>query len=91
MLLDGTNILPGVFSIAPAIQSGKFKAPATYITHGSIDDKVPPRQATDVVDAMKEKGILFEFEYFERLDHGFDKDPSFEMENMYAFIDKLVK
>lgn len=65
--------------------------PPTYLTHGTIDDKVPPRQSDDVVEALKEKGAIIEYELFEGLDHLFDKNPTCDMEGMYAFIDKLVK
>lgn len=91
LLLDGTGIPPGTFSIAPQLRSGGFTAPSTYITHGTIDDKVPPRQSTDVVAAMEEKGIPTEFESFEGLDHRFDVEAKYEMEKMYAFIAKLIK
>lgn len=35
LLLDGTKIPPSAFSIAPAIVSGKFTLPPTYIIHGT--------------------------------------------------------
>lgn len=90
LLLDGTNIDARAFSIAPALASGKFVAPPTYIAHGSIDDKVPPRQSTDVVKAMKERKQSVEFELFEGYDHLFDKNPTCDMEKMYHFIRNLV-
>lgn len=52
---------------------------------------MPPRQSDDVVEALKEKGAIIEYELFEGLDHLFDKNPTCDMEGMYAFIDKLVK
>lgn len=35
LLLDGTEISPSAFSIAPSIASGKFTLPPTYIIHGT--------------------------------------------------------
>lgn len=35
LLLDGTKIPPSAFSIAPAIASGEFTLPPTYIIHGT--------------------------------------------------------
>lgn len=35
LLLDGTGISPKAFSIAPALASGEFTAPPTFIVHGT--------------------------------------------------------
>lgn len=89
LLLDGTGIPESAFSVAAQLRSGAFTAPPSYITHGSIDDKVPARQSVEVVEAMQERNIPVQFDYFEGLDHLFDRDPRWEMENMYNFIERL--
>ncbi|KAJ6625516.1 SNF2 family N-terminal domain-containing protein [Mycena sp. CBHHK59/15] len=91
LLLDGTGIPSSSFAIAPAIKTGKFTVPPTYVIHGDIDDKVPCRQARDVVDALKEVKADVEYEELPGVDHLFDKDPKYEMENMYAFVAKVTK
>lgn len=35
LLLNGTGIPPESFSIAPALLSGEFTAPPTYVVHGT--------------------------------------------------------
>lgn len=35
LLLEGTGIDSKAFSIAPAIASGEFTAPPTYVVHGT--------------------------------------------------------
>lgn len=57
----------------------------------SIDDKVPISQSEDVVKACQARGFEVEFEVLEGVDHLFDMDPKYQLENMYAFIDRLVK
>lgn len=91
LLLDGTGIPPSAFGIAPNIRSGDYSVPATYLVHGTIDDKVVPKQSSDVYEAMKEKGIPVEFDLLEGLDHRFDIEPECEMDAMYAFINRLIK
>ncbi|KAF9458521.1 Alpha/Beta hydrolase protein [Collybia nuda] len=89
LLLDGTDIQPGAFCIAPALKFRKFNPPPVYIIHGTIDDKVPLKQATNVVAALKEIGSLVVYDEMEGLDHLFDTDARYEMENMYNFILQL--
>ncbi|UOH81885.1 hypothetical protein LQV05_004566 [Cryptococcus neoformans] len=91
LLLDGTKIPPSAFSIAPAIASGKFTLPPTYIIHGTIDDKVPIKQSEDVFKACKQQNIDVTFEVLEGVDHLFDMDPKYTLDEMYAFITKLVQ
>ncbi|KAF8992443.1 Alpha/Beta hydrolase protein [Cyathus striatus] len=86
LLLDGTRISPNAFSIAENIKSGKFTPPPTYIIHGTIDDKVPIVQATDVVEALKQMDSRVEYCEMPGLDHSFDKDPNYDMLDMYKFI-----
>ncbi|BGP19105.1 hypothetical protein JCM10213_008048 [Rhodosporidiobolus nylandii] len=91
LLLDGTGIPPSAFSIAPSIASGAADpVPPVYIVHGSIDDKVPPSQSFDVVKALKEKGVEYDFEWIEGADHLYDKEESVEMERMYSFIGRVL-
>ncbi|KAK8845290.1 hypothetical protein IAR55_006003 [Kwoniella newhampshirensis] len=90
LLLEGTGIDPKEFSIAPAIASGKATVPPTYITHGSIDDKVPIRQSEDVVEACKAKNLPVIFDPIEGADHLFDMSDKYTMDKMYDFIDSLV-
>ncbi|KAJ7576784.1 Alpha/Beta hydrolase protein [Mycena floridula] len=89
LLLDNTDIPASAFNISSGIRSGAFTLPPTCITHGSIDESVPPSQAIDVVKSMEEKGLAVRFEYLEGLDHLFDRNPVCEMENMYAFMKEL--
>lgn len=91
LLLDGTNIPASAFGVAPALKTGKFAVPPTYVIHGSIDDKVPVRQARDVVEALKGLKADVTYEELPGVDHLFDKDPKYEMENMYAFIRRVTQ
>ncbi|KAJ7497413.1 Alpha/Beta hydrolase protein [Mycena latifolia] len=91
LLLQGTGIPGSAFAVAPSIKTGKFTVPPTYVVHGSIDDKVPCRQARDVVEVLKELKADVEYEELSGVDHLFDKDPKCEMENMYAFVARVTK
>lgn len=87
LLLDGTHIEPKAFSVAQAISHGTVTLPPTFIVHGSIDDKVPLRQATDVYEALQSKGHKdVELVVEEGKDHLYDREPSANMGKMYAFI-----
>ena len=88
LLLDGIDIPRKAFSIAPAIKDGRYVSlPPTYVTHGTIDDKVPIVQADDVVAALKENSKNeVEYERVEGADHLFDRDEKNDMSGMYAFI-----
>jgi acetyl esterase/lipase len=88
LLLDRTNIPPNAYSIAENLKSGLFTPPPTYIIHGTIDDKVPIVQATDVVEAYKQIGYPVHYVEMPGLDHSFDKDPTYEMLDMYEFCFK---
>jgi len=91
LLLDGTNIPASAFGVAPALKTGKFVVPPTYVIHGEIDDKVPARQARVVVEALKELKADVTYEELPGTDHLFDRDPKYEMENLYAFIARVTK
>jgi len=86
LLLNGTNIPEQKFSVAQELKSGKYTVPPIYIIHGNNDQKVPHRQATDVVSALKAISAEVEYHELEGLDHGFDKDPSYDLASMYEFI-----
>jgi predicted esterase len=91
LLLDGTGIPPAAFGVARYLKSNTRNLPPIYITHGTADDKVPHRQSKDVVAVLKEINAQFEYHEKEGLDHFFDKEPSCGMEDMYDFVQKLVK
>lgn len=91
LLLTGTNIPASAFSVAAALESGGFTVPPTYIVHGTIDDKVPIKQSTDVVAVLREKRIAVDYEELDGLNHLFDREPQYQMERMYAFIENVVK
>lgn len=89
--MDGTGIPASAFAVGPALRTGKFTVPPTYVIHGDIDDKVPCRQARDVVAALKDLKADVEYEELPGVNHLFDKDPKCEMENMYTFIARVTK
>ncbi|TFL03886.1 Alpha/Beta hydrolase protein [Pterulicium gracile] len=104
LLLENTSISPSTYSVAPAIRSRscQLPIPPTYLIHGSIDDKVPPRQARDVFEALKaygseELGMSGQdlsqwvvYEEREGLDHLFDREEAEEMKDMYEFVKRVV-
>ncbi|KAH8834001.1 Alpha/Beta hydrolase protein [Flagelloscypha sp. PMI_526] len=98
LLLNGTPFInsPSTFSVAPFIKSldkPTLEAlPPTYIIHGTIDDKVPIRQSTDVLSAMKEAGVGEKVVYEERegADHLFDFKEEDNMEGVWDWIVKHV-
>ena len=55
-----------------------------------IDDKVPINQSEEVVQACKDKGIPVTFDVLPGVDHLFDMDAKYTMDNMYKFISELV-
>lgn len=85
LLLSGTSLSPSIFSVAPAIQKG-LHCPPTYIIHGSIDDKVVPKQSEDVYAALKAKNVTCKFDLLEGENHLFDFVKEEQMENMYKFL-----
>ncbi|KAK4055563.1 hypothetical protein OIV83_000109 [Microbotryomycetes sp. JL201] len=91
LLLDGTGIDPSVFSVAQAIKTKQVEnPPPTYLVHGTIDDKVPIVQASDVAETLEQVGAQVSFDVLEGKDHLFDMDENETMENMYAFIGKCL-
>jgi acetyl esterase/lipase len=91
LLLDGTGIPGSAFAVAPALKTGKFELPPTYVVHGDIDDKVPCRQARDVVEVLKQLKADVTYEELPGVNHLFDKNPECGMENMYAFVARVTK
>ncbi|KAF7376248.1 Polyketide synthase [Mycena sanguinolenta] len=91
LLLDGTGIPASAVGVAPALKTGKFTVPPTYIIHGDIDDKVPCSQARDVAAAMRELKADVEYEELPGVNHLFDKDPQCDMEQMYAFVARVTE
>ncbi|KAF7315556.1 Polyketide synthase [Mycena indigotica] len=92
LLLEGTGISASAVAIAPQIKTGKFDVPPVYQIHGDIDDKVPCQQARDVEAALREiNGVEHVYEELPGVDHLFDKDASYGMENMYAFVQRVTK
>ncbi|KAF8210395.1 Alpha/Beta hydrolase protein [Mycena galopus ATCC 62051] len=78
LLLDGTGVSALAVGVAPALKTGKFTVPPTYIIHGDIDDKVPI-------------GADVQYEELPGVNHLFDKDPTCEMKDMYAFVTRVTK
>jgi dipeptidyl aminopeptidase/acylaminoacyl peptidase len=58
---------------------------------GRIDDKVPISQSEDVVRAADGAGLDVTFDVLTGIDHLYDKDPKYEMDNMYRWIWKLLQ
>ena len=59
-----------------------------FIVHGDADRFVGVEQADEVVEALKEIGADYEYERMHGIDHVFDKDEKFQLEAMYAFMNK---
>jgi dipeptidyl aminopeptidase/acylaminoacyl peptidase len=90
LLLEGTNVDPLVFSIAPNIRTQNYSNPPTYIITGNADTKVPHQQSLDVVQAHKDIGSFVEYHELDGLDHGFDHHEDEEMDGMYEFLKRHV-
>ena len=57
-MLDGTGIDQSEFAIAPQLlKKAAPRTPPTFIFHGSIDDKVTPRNGHDVHEALDKLGV----------------------------------
>ncbi|TFK70669.1 alpha/beta-hydrolase, partial [Pluteus cervinus] len=97
LLLDGTGIPAKSFSVAHALKTGNYPRsppdlPPTYIIHGNADDKVPHRQATDVVEALQGiSGAQVEYVEPDGLNHGFDREDGVDLEDMYTWIKEVLK
>lgn len=90
LLLDGTQVEPIAYSIAPNLRTRKFPTPPTYIITGNADTKVPHQQSLDVVQAYKDISASVEYHELEGLDHRFDDDEKEEMESLYWFIKNIL-
>ena len=67
---------------------GKAALPPTYLVHGDSDVLVDVAQSDEVVEAMREVGLVHQYERLEGVDHLFDREESVSMANMYAFMKK---
>lgn len=72
LLLDGTGIDQSKFAIGPQLLAKAApRTPPTYVVHGSIDDKVTPRNGHDVHVALDKLGVDNVWDLREGLDHLF--------------------
>jgi len=62
--------------------------PPSYIVHGDIDHFVGVEQAQRVVEAFQKAGVEYEYDEPKGLEHGFDNEPSVDLEEAYKFIFK---
>ena len=69
---------------------GKIALPPTYICHGDADVLVDVGQSDEVVDAMRDVGLVHQYERLEGVDHLFDRDDSVSMAEMYAFMKQYL-
>jgi acetyl esterase/lipase len=70
-------------------EKGSF--PPCYIVHGDADTRVGVDQADEVVEALKEVGADIKYERLPGLDHLFDVDPKYKLEDMYDFMYKHMQ
>ncbi len=87
LLLEGTGVSPSSFSIATSLEECP---PPTYIVHGTIDGKVPCKQSQDVYEVMSHNGWNVVYDERPGLDHLFDRSQDEEMQEMYAFVKKVL-
>lgn len=65
-------------------KKGSF--PPTYIVHGDADTRVGVDQADEVYEVLKEIGCDVKYERLPGLDHLFDNDAKYQLEDMYKFM-----
>lgn len=82
---DDTYIIPKKIK-----EMGISALPPTYVVHGDSDHFVGVEQADELVEALKGVGIEHEYERIPGLDHLFDKDEKYSLDEMYAFMKKHV-
>ncbi|KAH8897188.1 alpha/beta-hydrolase [Thozetella sp. PMI_491] len=58
----------------------------TYIVHPDADTKVGIEQSEEVAEVLSEIGADFRFERIPGLDHLFDRDAKYRLEEMYEFM-----
>ncbi|KAI9033000.1 alpha/beta-hydrolase [Hyaloraphidium curvatum] len=70
LLLDGTGLSPGEFSIPGRVAEAKgSELPPIYISHGDADIWVPFSQSVRAADALRAAGSGVDFEAFPGRDH----------------------
>ncbi|KAF2098479.1 alpha/beta-hydrolase [Rhizodiscina lignyota] len=69
----------------------KGSMPPSYIVHGDADTRVGVEQADEVVQALKDIGAEVVYERLPGLDHSFDIEPKYTMDEMYAFMYKHMQ
>jgi prolyl oligopeptidase PreP (S9A serine peptidase family) len=65
-----------------------IKVPPTFVTSGSLDDKVDPDGARLLVKKMEELGMDVEWDHRVGADHLFDQNPEEKMERMHVFLER---
>jgi acetyl esterase/lipase len=70
-------------------KKGSYKP--TYVVHGDADVIVGMDQADEVVEALKEVNAEVVYERMPGLNHLFDADPKYKLEDMYAFMLKHMQ
>lgn len=70
-------------------KKGSFKP--TYVVHGDADTRVGVEQGDEAVEALKEVGAEVVYERLPGLDHLFDEDPKYQLEDMYTFMYKHMQ
>ncbi|ORY35306.1 Alpha/Beta hydrolase protein [Naematelia encephala] len=90
LLLGGTDLSQDSFAVAQSLRTGGYRAPPTFMMHGTIDDKVPIAQAEAVEAALREIGGQVELVKVVGADHLFDRDPASDLSRMYAFIRNVI-
>ncbi|KAF9444206.1 alpha/beta-hydrolase [Macrolepiota fuliginosa MF-IS2] len=90
VVLGGTGIDPGTYSIAQNVRTGKFSTPPTYIAVGNGDTRVPYRQSLDVAKAFKSVAAYIDYNELDGLDHLFDTEDKYDMEDLYRFVKSVL-
>ncbi|KAK0546139.1 hypothetical protein OC846_005068 [Tilletia horrida] len=92
LLLKGTNLDAAHFGVPDGLRAGLVESmPPTFIIHGDADDKVPIRQATQVVDAAHEAGFKdVIFETAAGQNHMYDLAPDQTMDSLYTFVNRVL-
>lgn len=68
----------------------KHKLPPTYIVHGDADGDVGIEQSDEVVGVMVGLGMEVVYERLRGLEHAFDNDEKYVMEEMYRFVKRYL-
>jgi hypothetical protein len=82
---------PTDYSVSTRLDLAKanaIKVPPTFVTSGSLDDKVDPDGARLLVKKMEELGMDVEWDHRVGADHLFDQNPEEKMERMHVFLER---